>query len=267
LVAPVVENLYVNALSGVHQNAQVTQLICFFDYLRSSESPSERKLGERLFEIIKKIVNLSLLGGTFRYVERTRLQPIVQQMGQDISLDKLSSGNLYLIQRMVDLLGKMYAVHVINNTPLEKLCNTSGILLIDEAENHLHPKWQKTFIQSIQSLFPNLQIIVTTHSPFIVSSVENARVYVCKSQGNYATISDETDLYANLPIDEILLSPLFNATYPFNQVISDLMQARKAAISKKDFSKRKEIEKRLKELNPQYFSFLEIDNFLEQLNS
>ncbi len=265
LVVPVLENLYINSLSGIHQNIEVAQLICFFDYLKTSENEEERVVGEKLFDIVKKIVKLSLIDGEFKYVARKTLEPIVLQTGQEVSLDKLSSGNLYLIQRMVSLLGKMYSVHVINNNPIDDLCKTSGILLIDEAENHLHPKWQKTFIKSIQEIFPNLQIIVTTHSPFIVSSIENAKIFVCQSKGNHAIITDETDIYSNKPIDEILLSPLFGITYPFNKEISDLLQKRKIAISEKKFSKRNQIEDTLKQINPQYFSFFEIDTLLEDL--
>ncbi|MEN8216579.1 MAG: AAA family ATPase [Pseudomonadota bacterium] len=92
---------------------------------------------------------------------------------------------------MVSLLGKMYLIHILNQSPIEELCKTQGILLIDEAENHLHPKWQKTFIQSIQEIFPNLQLIATTHSPFIVSSVENTKIFVCQSKGDHAEITDE----------------------------------------------------------------------------
>ena len=69
---------------------------------------------------------------------------------------------------MVSMLGKMYAVNVLNSKPLEELCQAPGLLLIDEAENHLHPKWQKTFINNILTVFPNLQIILTTHSPSLL---------------------------------------------------------------------------------------------------
>lgn len=265
LTAPKLEHLYKDALNGVHQNIEVTKLICFFDYLRTSENPKEKANGEKLFEIVKEIVKISLNNGELKYVSRTTLEPIISQAGQELTLDKLSSGNLYLIQRMVALLGKMYIAHIINNNAIENLCKTSGVLLIDEAENHLHPKWQKTFIGSIQKIFPNLQIILTTHSPFIVSSVENARIYVCQTNGNHAVITDETDLYANKPIEEILLSPLFGITYPFNSTISELLQRRKEAINTKNKVLEQEIQNKLKALNPQYFSFFEIDNLLTEL--
>jgi predicted ATP-binding protein involved in virulence len=267
LVAPKPENLYINSLDGIQTNIEVAQLICFFDYLKNSENHAERTLGVRLFEILKKIIKFSLIDGEFKYVARTTLEPIVLQTGQEISLEKLSSGNLYLIQRMVSLLGKMYSIHILNKSPLEELCQTQGLLLIDEAENHLHPKWQKTFIQSIQEIFPNLQLIVTTHSPFIVSSVEQAKIFVCHSKGEYAEITDETDIYSNKPVDEILLSPLFAVTHPFNQHITELLQKRKEAINAKDEGKKNKIEQELKEINPQYFNFLNIDNMLDEMIS
>jgi hypothetical protein len=101
LVAPIPENLYVNSLDGIQKNVEVAQLICFFDYLKNSDNNAERELGVRLFEILKRIIKLSLIDGEFKYVARTTLEPIVSQTGQEISLEKLSSGNLYLIQRMV----------------------------------------------------------------------------------------------------------------------------------------------------------------------
>ncbi|CAA9214463.1 MAG: hypothetical protein AVDCRST_MAG56-120 [uncultured Cytophagales bacterium] len=222
--------------------------------------------GSYLFNILKRIINLSLNNGELAYVSRARLEPIIKQNGQEITLDKLSSGNLYLIQRMVSLLGKMYSVHLLKNTPVEEICNTPGLLLIDEAENHLHPKWQKTFIKNVLEIFPNLQIILTTHSPFIVSSVENARVYVCESKGDHCVVKDETAEYSNKPIEEILLSPLFGVTYPFNQEISDLLRARKEAIQSGDKEKEKGIESRLKAINPDYFAYLDVDNLLGELS-
>lgn len=265
--APNVNHLYQGALSGIHKNADLTQTICFFDYLRTSENPAEKILGEKLYQTLKEIIQLSLTDGEFLYVKRTNFEPIVRQMGTEVTLEKLSSGNLYLIQRMVSMLNKMYAIHILNKTDVNELCQAKGILLIDEAENHLHPKWQKTFINSILQIFPNLQIILTTHSPFIVASVENARVYVCKSEGDYAVIKDETDIYSNKPIEEILLTPLFGETLPFNQKISDLMMARKQAIKQGNKEEQHRIEMALKAINPQYFSFFDIDELLQKINA
>jgi predicted ATP-binding protein involved in virulence len=257
---------YLNgAFTGVQSNVEVLKLITAFDYYRSSDNPKEKEEGEFLYSIIKKIFKLGLFDGELKYVERKTNMPIVSQNGFDVSLDKLSSGNLYLIQRMISLLGQMYSVYELNNLKLEELLLTPGLLLIDEAENHLHPKWQKTFLNSILNIFPNLQIIITTHSPFIVSSIENSKVFVCKSEKDHSIIVDETDVYSNKPIEEILQSEVFN-TNPFNAEISELMKERKLAIESKDFAKKEEIEEKLKAINPEYFSYFDIDKLIKSIS-
>lgn len=52
-----------------------------------------------------------------------------------------------------------------------------GIVLIDEVENHLHLEMQKKILKYLTGLFPNIQFIVTTHSPFVVNSLDNAVIY------------------------------------------------------------------------------------------
>jgi predicted ATP-binding protein involved in virulence len=52
-----------------------------------------------------------------------------------------------------------------------------GVVLIDEIENHLHLELQKKVLSALTELFPNIQFIVTTHSPFVLNSIANATVY------------------------------------------------------------------------------------------
>ncbi len=255
----------VKSLQGIHTNQGTSRYIYFFENLSNSRDPKEKQIGEVIYPILEKIVKVSLLeGGKLKFVRRSELMPIIEQNGMEVPLSNLSSGNLYMIQRLVSLLGKMYAVHILRQTPPETLCETPGLLLIDEAENHLHPKWQKRFIPTILEIFPNLQIIATTHSPFIVSSVKGAKVYVCKPHTDHCTIEDETDYYVNKPVDEVLASPVFD-TSPFSKDISTLLQERKKAISEGNKEERERIEARLQEENPEYFAYFDIDKRMEAL--
>jgi AAA15 family ATPase/GTPase len=52
------------------------------------------------------------------------------------------------------------------------------VVVIDEPENHLHPSMQREFLPALVTAFPEAQFVIATHSPFIVSSVRNAKVYV-----------------------------------------------------------------------------------------
>lgn len=248
-----------DALSPHRSNIDLTKSICYFDYLRESKNPKEKELGEAIFMKIEEAIKSCLLNGEFKYVSRTDMSPIVEQNGNELTLEKLSSGNLLLIERIISLIGKMYSVFILNHKKIDDLFLTKGVLLIDEVENHLHPKWQKTFVDIIQSIFPSLQIILTTHSPFIVAAAKDAHIYVCSAQVGYSEITDVTQKYSNMPIDEILLTPVFS-TQPFNEEISLLIKRRKQAISENNHKIVPEIEQRLLELNPEYFSYLDIEN-------
>ncbi len=266
LTNPDHQNYLYQALQGTRKKENITQLICHYDYLRDSRDPQEQATGERLYEMLGKIIELSLLdGGKLNHVARSTYEPIVEQNGQEVSLSHLSSGNSYLIQNLVTLLSKMHAVHFLRKTPVEELGQTPGLLLIDEAENQLHPKWQKRLIGSILKLFPNLQIIATTHSPFIVSSVPEAQLLVCHAKTNHCVVTDETAEYSNKPVDEILMSPLFEATQPFNEDITKLIADHKAAIKAGDEEKQVTLEAELKRINPEYFGYFDIDKLLNEV--
>ncbi len=47
----------------------------------------------------------------------------------------------------------------------------NGIIMIDEIDLHLHPAWQRTFMPTLNSIFPNIQFIITSHSPFVIQSL------------------------------------------------------------------------------------------------
>ncbi len=268
LESPQHRSYLLGALQGHYKNQDVTALLCHFDYLRDSRDPRERASGEAVYQAASRIVSASLLeGGELAHVRRSDLTPILRQAGQEVPLANISSGNAYLVQHMIDLLGKMFSVHVLRNTDPADLCKTPGVLLIDEAENHLHPRWQKRFLRTVLDIFPNLQIIATTHSPFIVSSIPGARVHVCRYERDRGscTITDETADYANKPIEEILLSDAFDGTRPFNEEITGLLEERDRAVEANDDTTRKHIERELVARNPLYFRYFEIEERLAAL--
>ena len=255
-------------LSGKSSNAETTQLFCYFDYLRDSRDPIEREAGERVWIALQTIVAAAVPDGELREVRRTSFQPIVRQHGIDLTLDQLSSGSHYVISRMLRLLQRMYSCAVLRGMPAgEVLTETPGILLIDEAENHLHPKWQKRFIPDIRSVFPNLQIIAATHSPFVVSSVVGAKVYRCRALegADGCTVEDVTDDYANQPVDEVLASEAFAGTLPYRPALDALIEQRKRAIEAGDDAERERIELELVALNPDAFGVYRIAELLKEL--
>lgn len=249
-------NVMKDVMSGRKSNLDLVNFICQIDYLRSSEMPAEKQLGEVVYGKLKEIVKACLDKGVFKYVRRGDLTPIIEQNGTELSLEKLSSGNLLLLEHLLLLLCKMYSVSVLNGMQPEDIVNIPGLLLIDEIETHMHPKWQKKILGIIRRFFPNLQIILTTHSPFVVASIDGARIYTCVSRTDQSDVCDETEHYAHMPVEDVLMSDAFGEVHPFNDEIAGLMHERKKLIEdgKKDAAK--EIEDRLYSMNPEYFSYL-----------
>jgi hypothetical protein len=82
---------------------------------------------------------------------------------------------------------------------------------------------------------------------------------------DHSIIVDETDIYSNKPIDEVLVSDVFE-TSPFSESISKLIKEREVAINNNDLVKSEEIENKLKAINPQYFSYFDIDKLLKTVS-
>jgi len=91
------------------------------------------------------------------------------------SFNTLSDGYSAIISIVTELLLRMEAHSV-------KLYDLEGIVLIDEIETHLHVELQKKILPFLTDFFPKIQFIVTTHSPFVLSSLSNATICDLESQ-------------------------------------------------------------------------------------
>jgi predicted ATP-dependent endonuclease of OLD family len=96
--------------------------------------------------------------------------------GQRLELDVLPDGLKSIISWIADLFMRLDRMQTDDNSLLER----HFILFLDEIDIHLHPAWQRQILLVIQKLFPNAQIFVSTHSPFVVGSVSDAYVYKFK---------------------------------------------------------------------------------------
>ncbi|MCD8290947.1 MAG: AAA family ATPase [Prevotella sp.] len=73
--------------------------------------------------------------------------------------------------------------------PLD-LYDKQGFILIDEVENHLHVELQKKVLPFLTTLFPDIQFIVTTHSPFVLSSIKDSVIFDLDKRVRYADFSE-----------------------------------------------------------------------------
>ena len=101
---------------------------------------------------------------------------VIHQKGRNpCGFNQLSDGFSAAIYILADLLMRMDQSWLLNNTVLDK--SLEGVVLIDEVDAHLHLELQKRILPFLTKMFPGLQFIVTTHSPFVVNSLEDAVIY------------------------------------------------------------------------------------------
>lgn len=105
--------------------------------------------------------------------------------GDVLPISHLSDGYKDIIGIISDI---AYRMAVLNSKLGEDiLIKTPGIVLIDEIELHLHPKWQQNILRILKNIFPKVQFIVTTHSPLIVSTTEENEAVELINKDNKVT--------------------------------------------------------------------------------
>lgn len=109
--------------------------------------------------------------------------------------DRLSDGIKNILAMVADI---AYRAVLLNGHLGEDAAKKSpGVVMIDEVDMHLHPQWQQTVIGSLLEAFPNIQFIVTTHSPQVLSTVPSESIRILKHDINAE--SGEEESTANAP--------------------------------------------------------------------
>ncbi|OAD22955.1 ATP binding protein [Candidatus Thiomargarita nelsonii] len=107
-----------------------------------------------------------------------------------LEFDVLPDGLKSIISLLADLIRRLDQIVWIDD------CNVLEhhfILFLDEIDIHLHPAWQRKILPVIQKIFPNAQIFVSTHSPFVVGSVSDAYVYTFQLKESGVSILDKVE--------------------------------------------------------------------------
>jgi predicted ATP-binding protein involved in virulence len=95
----------------------------------------------------------------------------------NLSISNLPDGLRSVLSWLAATVGKLDAAFPDHEDPL----SLPIVLLVDEPEGHLHPGWQRLILPATQRLFPNAQIFVATHSPFMVSSVNEGFIHILEA--------------------------------------------------------------------------------------
>jgi predicted ATP-binding protein involved in virulence len=119
-----------------------------------------------------------------------QLHPTLRFGGRSLNFSQLPDGVRVALGWLADIVMRQEDASKVYRT--EDDC--PGVVLIDEIESHLHPKWQRIILPALKAAFPNVQFIVTTHSPFVISSCDGARVHILdRDNSGIAYLKESTD--------------------------------------------------------------------------
>lgn len=196
-----------------------------------------------LYEVDQWLRNLSHKSLEGKTKEESQLELLLEILRDDlmpnqISIDRVDSDGLWLKDRnglqlawseMSDGYRAALALltdilrHLMNTYGIEGLTERdatdkliikcSGVVLIDEIDAHLHPEWQSTIGFWLKRHFPNIQFLVTTHSPIICQAADKNGLFVLPEPGSEnvpraLTDAEHDKIIASRP-DTILLTPAF----------------------------------------------------------
>ncbi|PRX20723.1 putative ATP-binding protein involved in virulence [Paraburkholderia sp. BL18I3N2] len=187
--------------------AQLATLFSFGDGLVSLEEWAmdlDYVEGTKGRNIIADALGKLLPGMHFKGIDKSNRTVVMKTVDGDVPLRQLSEGYQAMAAWAGDLLFRMTDSFRNFKAPLA----ARGVMLIDEMDLHLHPVWKRNLVDFLDSAFPNLQIIATTHSPLSVQQCGEGELFVVRREAAGPTLVPFVGDPSRLRLSELFLSPL-----------------------------------------------------------
>jgi predicted ATP-binding protein involved in virulence len=205
-------------------------------------------------ELVPEFTNL-------RIQESPRLGFVVDKRDQSFYLHQLSDGERGLLALVFDLARRLAIANPKSDNPIAE---GMALVLIDEIELHLHPKWQRNVLGRLRDIFKNCQFVVTTHSPLVLGEVEARCVRFLEFQDDKVVVTIPAEAYgmdANRILQELMDAPVRNTK--MEEELHKLFEL----IDQEEFAQAREmitaLEKQLGEHEPELTRAQSLITFLE----
>ena len=145
----------------------------FFAWFRDREDAENERIRDepayvdRDLQAVRAAVEAFTQFTDLRIRRKPSLRMTVKKNAAELNVLQLSDGEKCLLALVGDLARRLSLLNTDKDNPL----HGEGVVLIDEIDLHLHPKWQRSVVASLERTFPNCQFIITTHSPQVVGEL------------------------------------------------------------------------------------------------
>jgi len=203
------------------------------EYESSVKAYEDSKYVDIALKSVKKAILMMLDQDGFSDVRImfNPLRMVAKKGRENLMIEQLSDGEKCTLAMIGDLARRLSLANPNSKNPLLG----SGVVLIDEIELHLHPTWQARILGTLIKIFPNIQFIVTTHSPKVLSEFnEGINVFELSNDNGEIVIENVSPLYG-WSAGDILQN--FMGTSQYDAGIDKQIDQIFSFIQKKDYDK------------------------------
>lgn len=175
------------------------------DYSQKSGSEKSQKRLEKMHDLVRSDLFPGVTDFSFKKDGDNEHIVVVFSAGKDgdVRFEELGFGYQTTLTWLADFCKRMFELYPDAENPLHE----EAVVLVDELDLHLHPKWQRDLVPTLSKIFPNVQFIVTTHSPHVLQSMEDVNLYVLRRNAESGEIEAERSNVTNFTgwtVEEIL---------------------------------------------------------------
>jgi predicted ATP-binding protein involved in virulence len=182
---------------------------------------------------------------------------MIEKAGTVLDVRQLSDGERGILAMVLDLARRLSQANEGSSDPLAE---GQAVVLIDEIDLHLHPKWQRQIIHNLRAAFPRCQFIATTHSPQVIGEVEHDRIQIIAG-GQVYSPSHSYGVDSSRVLEEVMDSE------PRTKEIQDLLTEASKIIGRQDFARGRallaQLAERLGENDPEVTRISTLLDFVE----
>lgn len=220
----------------------------FYDWFKTEEDIELRGLRDNpkyknpKLNCVRMALERMIKGYTRLRIELSPSRMVITNAeGIDLQINQLSGGYKAVLSVVADIAKRMSIANPESENPLEE----EAVILIDELDLHLHPKWQKTIVEDLKRTFPNCQFIISTHSPFIIQSLSAAELFDISTM-HYAA---ESGSYNGWSIEAIQEQKM--GVKPKTAAFNERLEAFSLAMDKENYGEARKLYLQLKKMvNP-----------------
>ncbi|MBY3314726.1 AAA family ATPase [Rhizobium laguerreae] len=161
------------------------------------------KLDPKRFVVAQRVLQSVLPDdGRTTVLDRTQRRAIFDVGGHRGPLSELSAGYQTIIGICADIMRLLFE-------RWDTISSATGIVLIDEIDAHLHPRWAMRIVRALREAFPQVQFIVSTHNPLVLRGLRNKEAALLRREGDHIVLDQDLPPIEGMPVDELLTSRVF----------------------------------------------------------